>query len=377
MVAMAAGSKSTIAAIDMTRFACALFVVLHHYAAMFALAPESALHRIAPDVVLPRDWASWALPGWVGVELFFVISGYVIAISATGGGAGAFLRRRAFRLLPAGWICATITALVLAVATASDRLHLTIRWATSMLFWPFWPQVDGSYWTLGIEIAFYLLIATQLRAGRDNRAVVERIGLVLAIAGGGYWTARAAGMLGAADRLTDLLLFPHGGLFAIGIALSGWHACGKSAVRGAALMLGLASGVAEIVANDAFYARGLGLAASPGWPLAIFACGVIVIAAAVRLQPALARVPGIGLAGRMTYPLYLIHQEVGAVLLAALRRAGVGGHGAIVIAVAAMLVLAWAITRWAEPGVRAALAGWLSRRGPRPDNRRSASLPAG
>jgi peptidoglycan/LPS O-acetylase OafA/YrhL len=50
--------------------------------------------------------------GWVGVEIFFVISGFVIAFTAEGASSRAFLRSRVLRLVPGPWICATI-ALVL------------------------------------------------------------------------------------------------------------------------------------------------------------------------------------------------------------------------------------------------------------------------
>ncbi|WP_368735457.1 acyltransferase family protein, partial [Klebsiella aerogenes] len=51
--------------------------------------------------------------GWVGVEIFFVISGFVIANSATKSSPAEFLLGRALRLYPAVWVCATATLLVL------------------------------------------------------------------------------------------------------------------------------------------------------------------------------------------------------------------------------------------------------------------------
>ena len=38
--------------------------------------------------------------GWVGVQIFFVLSGYVIAASAQSGSAGDFVRSRFLRLFP-------------------------------------------------------------------------------------------------------------------------------------------------------------------------------------------------------------------------------------------------------------------------------------
>ncbi len=134
------------------------------------------------------------------------------------------------------------------------------------------------------------------------------------------------------------------------------------------LILGLASGSAEIVAADAFFAHGLGVVAQPAVPLAIFATGVALIAAADRVQPVLVRAFGarrIAFAGLMTYPLYLIHQHAGAVLIVTLRRNGVESHVAMIAAAAAMLGLAAAITGLAERPARRALDRFISRRGPR------------
>jgi peptidoglycan/LPS O-acetylase OafA/YrhL len=377
---MAGGKKGSIAAIDLTRFLCALLVVAHHYAAMFPMRPESLASDVGAGADLATDWAWWSWTGWIGVELFFVISGYVIAISAANSTPRAFLKRRLLRLAPVAWICASVTAVALVMAGGWPLAQVAVRWLTSLLFWPTLPQIDGSYWTLGIEVNFYLLIALQLCWRGGGVRGVERIGMALAVVSAGYWLLRIDGMVPAADRLTDLSLLPHGGLFAAGIALSALRDRGVSAMRVAMLVLGLASGSAEIVAADAFFAHGLGFTPQPAVPLAIFAAGVAFIAAADRLQPMLVRVFGaerIAFAGLMTYPLYLIHQHAGAVLIVALRRHGVESHVAMIATAAVMLALAAAITGLAERPARRALDRFISRRGSPRDTRPSASLPAG
>lgn len=47
--------------------------------------------------------------GYLGVDLFFLIGGFVIMMSAAHGTAQAFTASRAGRLLPAFWICCTAT----------------------------------------------------------------------------------------------------------------------------------------------------------------------------------------------------------------------------------------------------------------------------
>jgi peptidoglycan/LPS O-acetylase OafA/YrhL len=58
--------------------------------------------------------ARWGMPfGWVGVEVFFVISGVVIANSASAASPKEFVIGRFLRLYPAAWIAAPLTKAVL------------------------------------------------------------------------------------------------------------------------------------------------------------------------------------------------------------------------------------------------------------------------
>lgn len=109
---------------------------------------------------------------------------------------------------------------------------------------------------------------------------------------------------------------------------------------------------------------------------ALFALGLVTLGCARRLQPWLARRIDPGLAraiGLMTYPLYLLHQVAGAVLIGMLARSGVPLVAAIALTIAVMLVSAWMVARHAEPAVRTALQRLVSpRRGRAPDSLRSA-----
>lgn len=51
--------------------------------------------------------------GWLGVEIFFVVSGFVICMSAWGRGVGEFAASRISRLFPAYWAAVLFTAGVL------------------------------------------------------------------------------------------------------------------------------------------------------------------------------------------------------------------------------------------------------------------------
>lgn len=51
--------------------------------------------------------------GYLGVELFFMISGFVILMTASNNSLKRFFISRAVRLYPAFWVCCTITFLLI------------------------------------------------------------------------------------------------------------------------------------------------------------------------------------------------------------------------------------------------------------------------
>lgn len=108
--------------------------------------------------------------GWVGVDLFFVISGFVITASALAlhqRHHGEFRRRywarRLSRIVP---LYLLTGALWIALIDPGffDRPGWMTQLAAHLTFThPFWPttfdSIDGVNWTLGIEMQFYLLIS--------------------------------------------------------------------------------------------------------------------------------------------------------------------------------------------------------------------------
>jgi peptidoglycan/LPS O-acetylase OafA/YrhL len=131
----------------------------------------------------------------------------------------------------------------------------------------------------------------------------------------------------------------------------------------------------------------LGIVASPLLPMLVFSTGLIVVLAAPRWQGWLGRRVDARLAatlGLMTYPLYLLHQEIGAALIAAQLRVGLPFGVAALATLGVVLGAAWWVVRVAEPVLRLWLAGAIDgaiafsrRHAPGRDSRPSASPPAG
>jgi len=374
---MQPAAKMQIVAIDLLRFGCAALVMLYHF------APLASFHGTAG--ALSTEAPLWF--GWIGVQLFFVISGYVIACSAVDADAGSFLRRRILRLAPAAWFCASFTAVVLLMTGAVPAMTVGIRWLEALSFWPTtWP-IDGSYWTLSVELAFYLLVAGVLRLAGGSPRRIEGVGIVLGAASLALWAAAFASGTPTVPILASLPLrvsqLPYGAFFSLGISLWAIRPSGATLRRFVFASLVSVGCLAEISVDVARSASEHGGVPYQWVPYAIFAGGVAMIAGAGWLQPGIARLGETRLAtiGRMTYPLYLLHHVAGLGLILFLIAAGVSSGVAVALISVLMLALSWYVTVRLEPRLRRVMAAWidsLSRRhGPGRDSRRSASLPIG
>src|ERR1700744_5896212 len=105
--------------LDPMRFAAALGVAVFHltfwsWAWSSTGTPPGFEHYVGADLQF-QSAAPFTWFGWVGVEIFFVISGFVIANSASNASAKEFLLGRALRLYPAVWVCSTLTFTVLLI----------------------------------------------------------------------------------------------------------------------------------------------------------------------------------------------------------------------------------------------------------------------
>ena len=110
--------------------------------------------------------------GFLGVDVFFVISGFLMACLYDTGQACDFFKRRALRILPDYFLTILITLVAVSIIAAPPDLASVCQQAIYSLF--FLPNIghwlDNSYfskdtfkpllhlWSLGVEIQFYLLV---------------------------------------------------------------------------------------------------------------------------------------------------------------------------------------------------------------------------
>jgi peptidoglycan/LPS O-acetylase OafA/YrhL len=111
--------------------------------------------------------------GHLGVELFFLISGFVILMSAWGRTPGDFAVSRVTRLFPAYWFSCLFTVVIFyttgtffANADGPDSvLHRLLPNLTMLQDGFGAPRMEGLYWTLWVELHFYALVALLIWGG--------------------------------------------------------------------------------------------------------------------------------------------------------------------------------------------------------------------
>jgi peptidoglycan/LPS O-acetylase OafA/YrhL len=105
--------------------------------------------------------------GCIGVDLFFIISGFVILLTIENTpNWKLFLINRFSRLYPAYWTCVSITTISILIAgyfkiSNSSFAHLGKTYFANLSMFQFYlnqDNIDGSYWTLILELQFYCFV---------------------------------------------------------------------------------------------------------------------------------------------------------------------------------------------------------------------------
>ena len=141
--------------LDLIRFAAALAVVLYHYTAGELSAPYGFFAEISKF-------------GYLGVPLFFMISGFVISASALNRTPAEFAISRLTRLYPTVFVCLTFTTLVVLLLGRGENGISLFQYLTNLTILNVYVEqkyIDGVYWTLLAELKFYICIFILLSVG--------------------------------------------------------------------------------------------------------------------------------------------------------------------------------------------------------------------
>lgn len=340
--------QSRLAGLDLLRLFAVLAVVLFHFG--YAGAARGTMHTSFPFLAGPAQY------GFLGVDLFFLISGFVIAASAHGRTWREFTLSRMLRLYPAYATCMTATALVLLLlSNGSPPVSLNLWLANLTMLAPALghPFMDGAYWSVVIEIIFYGWVALLVAAGIFERRLMTILAVWLAIA-----FLNECFLQSRAIRLG--LCTEYAALFASGILFQRIMSGERRNI--AWLLLGFAFGLGAMHAfeNERIFARLYGdtislpvLVVLHAGIYGLFLAGL----AASRWMPASRTVLAMG---ALTYPLYLVHQQSGYLLIDTLS-SSLGAGPALVITLVLLIAVALAVSTWLEPAARRALRPLIDR----------------
>jgi peptidoglycan/LPS O-acetylase OafA/YrhL len=286
----------------------------------------------------------WSSYGALGVQLFFVISGFVILMSAWDKPLSTFVSSRIGRLFPAYWVSVLLTGVLILFfwqpggrTTTWDAILVNLTMVHSGVGVG---HVEGVYWTLWCELLFYLLIGSFLVIGITP-------GRVLAFCAA--WPVLASLALRNDAGLLGTLLIPqYAPLFAGGMLLHYIHRQGHSPLAWSLVIFNaiLASN-ATVASYLPVMAKNTGHVISPAlvWLAVSGSFALIAVATLTPLRNLSWR--WLTTCGALTYPLYLTHETIGKWVIH-LVHPSLPGHVTLVLATTWCVALAWLIHRFVE-----------------------------
>lgn len=354
---IAAAPRGRLRALDGLRLVAALMVCLYHYAGRGGDAWKA--WGQTPALVFP-ELSKVAVYGPLGVQIFFVISGFVICMSGWGRTLKGFAVSRATRLYPAYWAAIVLVTAVFALPgvvwkTVSPSDFLT---NLTMLQMPVGAdRVLGVCWTLWAELRFYLLFALAVVwPGATRRRVLAFCAL---------WTMGAVLADASGEAFLKTVLMPEYAPFFIGgIGIYLVHRFGNDPLSWGVVAVGWLFGqhyaVKGLIPNA--HAAHVFQHRSATVIIVIVTLGFAAVAA-VTLLPRVAAVDWRWLttAGILTYPFYLVHEHLGWVVIFQLhQRLHLAPYAVLPLTAGSMLVLAWLLHRFVERPVAPRLKRFLT-----------------
>jgi peptidoglycan/LPS O-acetylase OafA/YrhL len=344
-------TKQHLVMLDLVRFLAAVMVMIYHL----------CFWRNGDIPLLASDTNNFWWFGWVGVQIFFVLSGYVIAFSASITTPVKFAKSRFLRLIPMVWTCASITLLFTILLGSGLTVELVTHYIFTLLIYPLGVHVDVVYWTLTVELMFYLAVFFTLRLSSFSTLVplmlligtfsivfnlivisLETNVLDIQLNLFTHWVLKLHHM-----RTANLLLLQHGIFFSLGVLL--WYLAVKEdshfSLKAFTVLLAVVCTLSvENSARTYMLEKHINFVYL--WsPVIVWLAGLIMIFMADACSSIKAINTHVGRAifkylGLITFPLYLLHNNIGLILISSLKMGFLTNALATLAAIACVLIAA-------------------------------------
>jgi len=296
----------------------------------------------------------------MGVYLFFIISGIVISQSMDSAKSLAtFGLRRLARLWPPMLVVATATFAITSFLGPPELIRSAAEYLISMTFvfpghigavlgYADWQWLDGAYWSLWVEVRFYVVAGLIWFTLKDRRLEAWAVFALLSALVFGLGHTE----IGIAYPLSRALFAYEQPFLTIGIALAALR-IGYKPRLARALLVGAFVQAILYISYHAIYV-------SKGQPhiveTLIGLCIVLVLPTLAVLAPG--RIRWVGILplrniGKASYTYYLMHQNIGISLLVATTLTGWVAVVAMIAIQAILLAVAFGLYRWLERPVSA------------------------
>ena len=328
-----------VVAVDALRGVAATMVMAFHYSTRFG-----QLHGPWPGLGFTFEG------GRLGVQLFFMISGFVIFMTLDRAQhPSEFLVSRFSRLFPVFWVAVLLTG---GVELSLHLLGQQYGWSTVLLNLLMVqgllqvPDIDGAYWTLQVEVLFYVcMLGLWLFSGFANFRRLLAVWLSLALV---KVCLPAVLGLRVPNVVNEFLVLDYIPWFGMGMIL---------------FMRGQSTRNAF---DLALYALAL-LCVALGNPVHVTLVTIgfsVVLTLAVRRPPRLLLARPLVWMGAISYPFYLVHENLGYSVMLAAAKWGATPWVSVVCAVVMAFLLAWTLHVLIEKPAMAGIRSWYRRRFP-------------
>lgn len=328
--------------IDLFRFIAALCVVFYHY--LFRGWAGDDMSEVSFNGI-----GHFFRYGFLGVDFFFIISGFVISLSIKHNSIYKFIVSRFTRLYPIYWVSVILTFLVV-IYFGAPRYYADFRQfifnLTMFQNYVGIRPIDGVYWTLFVEMKFYIfIVGTFLLINKIKKIDIEYVLII--------WLVLTIFYIPFSDvilfkKISNYLILDWSSYFIAGMIFYQIYKNGISKKYVIFLFITFMISLYFSIMRLDYFVNNFQTTFSPYViGLIIFTFYILMYMVTTNKMNYL-NSPKLIQLGMLTYPLYLIHQNIGFIIFNNLHY-NVNKYLLLLFTILLMLTLSYVLSRFYEP----------------------------